>query len=149
MQPRTCLERRQHAEEVFGRQHGQVWVATARESTPHLIPMSYAALGTRIILCTSPSSPTGKNLAASRTVKAAFGTTDDLVLVTADVAESYPRDEAPAEVRQQFSGQADWDPTTTQGEFSYFVLHPSRIDVWGPQVENDGRQVMREGEWLC
>lgn len=131
------------------RPDGHAWVATAHESVPHLIPMSYAALGTRIILCTGTTSPTGRNLAACPEVKLAFGRTDDLVLVTATVAQAHPSGQAPQPVQQQFATQADWDPLAVEGEFTFFLLEPSRIDVWGPQSENAGRQVMRGGAWLC
>lgn len=149
MEPRTCAERRRHAEDVFRREHGQVWIATARESTPHLIPMSYAAIGSRILLCTGTTSPTGRNLLSNPQIKAAFGTTDNVVLVTAHVGGAYPVADAPIEVQRQFSGQADWDPLTVAGEFTFFVLDPVRIDVWGPQSENAGREVMRDGQWVC
>ena len=151
MTVRSCQERRQHVEEILAREDAHVWVSTAdaRGARPHLIPMSYAALDGRVLLCTSPASPTGRNLLQTRTAKLAFGQTDDVVLVTAGVESCAPWDQVPQAVREQFASQSDWDPSAAEGDFHGFVLAPDRIDVWGPQEENEGRNVMRAGEWRC
>jgi hypothetical protein len=57
-------------------------------------------------------------------------------------------DAAPPEVGGLYARQADWDPRSANGQFTYLFLRPDRIQVWREENEIAGRTVMRRGEWL-
>src|SRR5689334_9196346 len=63
-----------------------LWVASASAGgSPHLVPLSFDWDGTELLLATARDSPTGKNLATSRTVRLALGDTRDVTLIEGDV----------------------------------------------------------------
>ncbi|HOF62913.1 MAG TPA: pyridoxamine 5'-phosphate oxidase family protein [Dermatophilaceae bacterium] len=152
MTVRSAQERRAHAERVFRHQEGHVWVATANGGgRAHLVPFSYAWIPEGIVICTSPTSQTARNLRETSTAKLAFGATHDVVLVTGRLAEVIDRGAGSdtAVLDDVFATQSDWDPRTSSGVFSYFVIGLRQVDVWGPEEEHADRVVMRSGEWLA
>lgn len=129
--------------------HSDAWVATAAASgDAHLVPLSFAWDGHRVILATAEATPTARNIVATARARLALGTTRDVVLVHARLAESVAVQEASGEVAEGYAGQADWDPRTAEGLYVYLLLEPRRILVWREVNEIPGRTVMRDGEWL-
>ena len=63
------------------------WVATADKATgtPYLVPLSFLWDVTTILLATTASGPTGRNLQAGGTVRLGIGPTRDVVLVEGTV----------------------------------------------------------------
>ena len=56
-----------------------LWVATASaDGAPYLVPLSFDWDGEALLLATSSDSPTGRNLAAVRTVRLGLGVTRDV-----------------------------------------------------------------------
>ncbi|MGD8151346.1 pyridoxamine 5'-phosphate oxidase family protein [Ornithinimicrobium sp. Y1694] len=150
MPPRDCQSRKAHALAHLARERAHVWVSTASpRGLPSLIPMSYAVLNGRVLVCTGAGSATSRNLQAGSTVRLAFGQTHDVVLITGRAEAHHAVAEAPAEIRDQFARQADWDPQLTEGDFRYFVLEPRTVAVWAQIEEHDGKTVMKDGVWTC
>jgi hypothetical protein len=67
--PRSRAERRRDTE-LRLRRDVDVWVASASaEAAPHLVPLSFDWDGEALLMATQTESPTGRNLAATRTVR--------------------------------------------------------------------------------
>ena len=63
-----------------------LWVASASaDGVPHLVPLSFDWDGATILLSTPRDSPTGRNLAASRSARLGLGETRDVTLIEGDV----------------------------------------------------------------
>jgi len=63
-----------------------IWVATAHGDQPHLIPLSFAWDGVRIILATPSSSPRARNAALGGRIRAALGPPRDVTVFDAATA---------------------------------------------------------------
>jgi len=144
-------QRREDALAMLRAERSDAWVATASTSDggeAHLVPLSFAWDESRVILATAEATPTARNLLATGQARLALGTTRDVVLVHARLAESVPVREAGAEVADGYAEQADWDPRGAEGQYVYLLLEPRRILVWREVNEIPGRTVMRDGVWL-
>src|SRR5580704_10958743 len=81
---RTVSERR--ADTVGRLEHdADGWAATANAGRPHLVPLSLAWDGARVILATPADSPTARNAAASGDISLALGTSRDVTIIQAAV----------------------------------------------------------------
>jgi len=147
-EPRSGPERKAHALAVFDAVDGDVWVATASAAgVVHMVPLSYAWDGARLIIAIEPTSVTARNLQETRRARLGFGPTRDIVLVDAklDGVQSGPSGD---EVAKIYARQADWDPRQETNAYAYFVLRPVRIQAWREANELAGRTLMRDGVWL-
>lgn len=145
LRARTLSERRQAALEHL-QSNTNLWLATASDGRgPHLIPVSYWWDGARLTTATSEDSRTMRNLRAQPRVRAAVGSTGDVLMIDATAA---------------IVAAADIDPTAADGYarasgvprsmpgFVYIQLVPERMQVWKGPAEFSGRTVMRAGVWL-
>jgi len=125
------------------------WVATAGEEggTPYLVPLSFLWDGATLLVATEASSPTGRNLQASGRVRLGIGPTRDVVLAEGTV-EVVPAAELPDEVGDAFAAKTGFDPRRLAAPYLYFRIHPGRIQAWREANELEGRELMRDGEWL-
>jgi Pyridoxamine 5'-phosphate oxidase len=142
---RTLAERRAAALERL-RSNSNLWLATASDGRgPHLIPVSYWWDGVRLLTATFEGSRTLRNVRAQPTVRAAVGSTGDVLMIdaTATIVAADDVDEAAAEGYAQASGV----PRSAPG-FTYVQLAPERMQVWKGPAEFSGRTVMRAGVWL-
>ena len=116
--PRPGSQRRRDTERRL--EHDvDLWVASAStDGLPHLIPLSFDWDGTALLLSTPRDSPTGRNLAATRTARLGLGETRDVTLIEGDV-----------EV------------------LAIDALPPRRIQAWREVDELAERELMRDGEW--
>jgi flavin reductase (DIM6/NTAB) family NADH-FMN oxidoreductase RutF len=124
-----------------------VWVATASATgRPHLVPLSLAWVGERVIIAVDESSLTARNLTASGEARLAVGPTRDVVMIDAvlERAVGVAADEA---LGASYVAQADWDPRRSPG-YGFLVLRPVRIQAWREVNEIVGRDLMRDGRWL-
>jgi hypothetical protein len=124
-----------------------VWVATASATgSPHLVPLSLAWVGERVIIAVDESSVTARNLAASGEARLAVGPTRDVVMIDAvlERAVGVAADEA---LGAAYVAQADWDPRRSPG-YVFLVLRPVRVQAWREVNEIVGRDLMRDGRWL-
>lgn len=145
IQARTLAERRAAALEHL-RSNSNLWLATASDGRgPHLIPVSYWWDGARLLTATFEGSRTLRNVRAQPRVRAAVGSTGDVLMIDAKagVMAVADVDETAAEGYARASGV----PRSTPG-FTYVQLVPERIQVWKGPAEFSGRTVMRAGVWL-
>jgi hypothetical protein len=123
-----------------------VWVATANGGQPHLVPLSLAWDGARVILATPSASPTARNAAASGEVRLALGTSRDVTTVEAS-AEVVPCADAPDPVARCYATRTGWDPRHEDVPHVYLIVTPRTIRAWNSLAEIIGRTIMRAGLW--
>ncbi len=124
-----------------------IWVASAHEGRSHLIPLSFAWDGARIILATPSDSPTARNAARSGSVRLGLGTTRDVTIFEAET-EVVPCREADEAVADCYRSRTRWDPREEEVEHSYLIATPRTARAWRDVPELEGRTILRSGRWL-
>jgi hypothetical protein len=138
---RDTLDRLQHDVDA--------WFATADPAgLPYLVPLSFLWDGRALLISTARTNPTARFLEATGKVKVALGPTRDVVLIDAEVRETIPAAEIPAEVGDAFAARTGFDPREQRGSYPYFRLVPLRIQAWREVNELAGRDLMVDGKWL-
>ena len=128
---------------------GDLWLATAdRTGKPHLIAVSAWWDGDDLVVATTGSSRTARNLAPGSDVRLAAGTPADAIMIDAEVVEKVPAGDA-GMVAEGFSRAVGWDPREVGEGWVFFRLRPSRIQAYRGYDEVKGRDVMRGSEWLA
>ena len=124
------------------------WVATADagSGTPYLVPLSFLWDGSTVLIATPSSSPTSRNLQASGKVRLGIGPTRDLILIEGTVHAVAARELRDA-VGDAFAVKTGFDPRTLKS-YTYFRIHPQRIQAWREANELAGRDLMRGGQWV-
>jgi hypothetical protein len=149
MQARSTEQRRADALEMLDRPGVDGWVASASPGgEAHLVPLSLAWTGERLILAAEGEARTTRNLSASRACRVGVGATRDVVMIDATVELVVSCGEASTAIADAFAGQADWDPRQDGEAYVFIVLQPTRIQVWREVDEIAGRTIMRRGEWV-
>jgi hypothetical protein len=134
---------------VFEAHEADAWVATASaEGGVHMVPLSYAWDGERLIIAIEPASVTARNLQETGRARLGFGPTRDIVLVDATLDGVRQTGASPDEIGEVYAAQADWDPRQEANAYAYFILRPVRIQAWREANELSGRTLMRDGVWL-
>jgi hypothetical protein len=125
------------------------WVATAdaESGTPHLVPLSFLWDGQALLFATFASSPTGRNLQATRQVRLGIGGTRDVVLIEGTV-ETLPTESVSPQTGDAFAAKTGFDPRRPNSPFRYYWVTPMRIQAWREENELAGRLIMRDGKWL-
>ena len=145
--PRTPQQRRQ---DTLDRLEHDVdaWVATAdaASGTPYLVPLSFLWDGGTLLVATPSSSPTSRNLRATGKVRIGIGPTRDLVLVEGTVGQIMAAAEVPDELGDAFAAKTGFDPRQLSG-YSYFRIHPRRLQAWREANELTDRELMAGGQW--
>lgn len=125
-----------------------IWIASASGSgTPHLVPLSLAWDGERILVATPSNTPTARNAADTRMVKATLDSADDVVLIDA-TAEVIDFASADSSLVDAYVARVGWDPADEGGDWSLLVLTPATIRAWRGVGEISGRTIMKRGSWL-
>ena len=125
-----------------------VWVSSASPAgAPHLVPLSFDWDGETLLMATPADSPTGRNLAATRTVRLGLGHTRDVSMIEGDV-DVLEMDALPAERGDRFAARTGFDPRTLKQRYCWFLVSPRRIQAWREVNELPQRDVMRDGRWL-
>src|SRR3712207_3203480 len=108
--PRSPAQRRRDTE--FRLTHDKdVWVASASaDGAPYLVPLSFDWDGEAMLMATPTDSPTGRNLAASRTVRLGLGHTRDVSIIEGEVVEVLEIDALPQERGERFAARTGFDP---------------------------------------
>lgn len=133
------------------------WVATAdADGGPWLVPLSFVWDGERLLLSTTGSSPTGRNLAAGGgAIRIGIGETRDVVLVegtvdgTVDGVTGIAPADLPASIGDRFAVTTGFDPRTLGPAWRYYWVRPVRVLAWREANELSGRVLMRDGRWLA
>jgi hypothetical protein len=123
-----------------------VWVATASNSQPHLIPLSLAWDGAHVIMATPLASPTARNGAASGHVRLALGPSRDVTIIDA-TAEVVPCADAPDSIADCYATRTGWDPRLDNEPHVYLIATPRVMRAWNSVAELSGRTIMRGGQW--
>lgn len=123
-----------------------VWVATARGDTPHLIPLSFLWDGARLLLATPDSSVTARNLRATGRARLTLGTTRDVVVIEG-TAQSLPLAAVPPATADAFAARTGFDPRRSAARMAFIWITPTRIQAWREENELQGRELMRDGMW--
>jgi hypothetical protein len=125
-----------------------VWVATAsEEGAPYLVPFSFDWDGEALLMATPVDSPTGRNLAASRTVRLGLGQTRDVIMIDGEV-EVLEIDALPRERANRFVDHTGFDPRALATSYRWFRITPRRVQSWREANELPDRELMADGRWL-
>jgi hypothetical protein len=146
MAPRPGAERRRDSEHRLAHDV-DLWVSSASPGgAPFLIPLSFDWDGEALLLATPAKSPTGRNLAATRTARLGLGATRDVTMIDGDV-EVLEIDALAPEQGDRFAARAGFDPRPLTA-YRWFRITPRRIQAWREVDELEGRELMRDGRWL-
>ena len=86
--PRSRAQRRRDTEHRLTHDI-DVWVATASaDGAPYLVPLSFDWDGEALLMATPTDSPTGRNLAATRSVRLGLGHTRDVSMIEGESSAS-------------------------------------------------------------
>lgn len=147
-QPRSTAERQADVRARLSAPVADCWVATASpDGGPYLVPLTMAWFDERIILATSRTSPTARNLAAHGRARVGLGPTRDVIMIDAVLEETIPVASAGA-VGAAYAEQSDWDPRSAGESYVFLVLRPRVVQAWREVDEIPGRTVMKGGAWL-
>ena len=110
------------------------------------MPLSFDWDGRVLLVATPPDSPTGRNLAATRTARLALGHTRDVSMIDGDV-EVLEIDALPDQLVNRFVARTGFDPRAQSTPYRWFRITPRRIQAWREANELAGRELMRDGRW--
>ncbi|MEU3192591.1 pyridoxamine 5'-phosphate oxidase family protein [Streptomyces sp. NPDC006992] len=145
--PRTRARRRRDTEHRLG-SDVDVWVASASpDGTPYLVPLSFHWDGEALLVSTPAGSPTGRNLAATRTARLGLGPTRDVTMIEGAV-EVLELDALPRERADRFAARTGFDPRVSAASYRWFRITPRRVQAWREENELRGRELLRDGAWL-
>ena len=126
-----------------------MWVATASATgTPHLVPLSLAWDGSRLLVATPSETPTARNAIQSGVVKASLDGADDVVLIDATV-EVIDFSSADSELVDAYVKRVGWNPADEDGDWSLLLITPVTIRSWNGIGETTGRTIMKRGRWVA
>jgi hypothetical protein len=146
-QPRSGAERRRDTEHRLTHDI-DVWVASASaDGGPYLVPLSFHWDGETLLVATPTDSVTGRNLAATRSVRLALGLTRDVSMIDGDV-EVLEIDALPRPRGDRFAARTGFDPRALTTPYRWFRISPRRIQAWQEVDELSGRELMRDGRWV-
>ena len=145
--PRSRLQRIQDT--LHRLEHDvDAWIATASaDGAPYMIPLSFLWDADTVLISTPASSPTSRNLMATGKVRVGIGPTRALVLIEG-MALALADDDVSPELGDQFAEKTGFDPRELKTPYRYFRIRPIRIQAWREADELNGRDLMRNGEWL-
>jgi Pyridoxamine 5'-phosphate oxidase len=147
-QPRSRAERRRDTEHRLAHDV-DVWVASASpDGVPYLVPLSFDWDGEALLVATPAESPTGRNLAATRTVRVGLGLTRDVTMIDGEV-EVLEIDALPREQGDRFAVRSGFDPRELTTPYRWFRILPRRMQAWREVDELSDRMLMRDGRWLA
>jgi hypothetical protein len=146
-EPRSRAQRRRDTEQRLTHDV-DLWVATASaEGAPYLVPLSFDWDGEALLVSTPAASPTGRNLAATRTARLGLGDTRDVSMIDGDV-EVLEIDALSQERGDRFVARTGFDPRALDTPYRWFRICPRRIQAWREVNELLDRELMRDGRWL-
>jgi hypothetical protein len=147
-EPRDRVQRRDDTEQRLAHDV-DVWVASAStDGAPYLVPLSFDWDGEALLLATPVTSPTGRNLAATRVVRIGLGLTRDVTMIegSVEVLEMSALSQAQGD---RFAARTGFDPRALGSSYRWFRITPRRIQAWREVEELADRELMREGIWLA
>jgi Pyridoxamine 5'-phosphate oxidase len=125
-----------------------LWVASADDSGhAYLVPLSYYWDGATLTIATPRASRTAVNLVRAGRARVALGPTRDVVIIEGRV-EAIPIG-TDTGLEDAHAAATGFDPRTLAEEYVYLRITPHTIQAWREANELEGRQLMRNGEWLA
>ena len=101
-----------------------IWVASASpDGAPYLVPLSFDWEDGRLLVATPTDSPTGRNLAATGTVRLGLGHTRDVTMIEGEV-EVLELEALPRERADRFAVRTGFDPRTLTTPYGWFRGDP-------------------------
>jgi len=144
---RTVEQRKADTQAALNAQR-DLWLATADPTgKPHLIAVSAWWDGNHVIIATTATSRSARNLEANGMARLALGAPDDVIVIDAAVADRGKVDDA--KLAAGFAAAVGWDPREITGDWVFFRLTPARIQAYRGYDELEGRDVMLVGRWLA
>jgi hypothetical protein len=127
-EPRSRAERRRDTERRL-RRDVDVWVASASaEAAPYLAPLSFDWDSKALLMATLIESPTGRNLAATRTVRLGLGHTRDVAMIDGEVEvleiDALPQERVIGSSRAPASIRVSWARPTAGSGFRRAASRP-------------------------
>jgi hypothetical protein len=145
--PRSRAQRRRDTERRLT-YDVDAWVAsTSPDGAPYLVPLSFDWDGEALLMATPADSPTGRNLAATQSVRLGLGPTRDVSMIEGDV-EVLEIGALPQERGDRFAARTGFDPRALATPYRWFRISPRRIQAWREVNELSDRELMRDGRWL-
>ena len=145
--PRPRAQRRRDTEGRLAHDI-DLWVASASgDGVPYLVPLSFDWDGEALLVATPADSPTGRNLAATRTVRLGLGPTRDVSMIDGEV-EVVEIDALPQDQGDRFAARTGFDPRAEATPYRWFRIRPRRVQAWREANELSDRELMRDGRWL-
>ena len=147
--PRTRAQRRADVIAQLEGHEADAWVATASPAgVAHLVPLSFSWDGWVIVLAVEASSPTVRNVTATRRARLGIGPTRDVAIIDVELAAVVAVAGAPTALADQYATQTAWDPRLERGDYVFLSLRPRRIQAWREADELRDRLLMQDGDWL-
>jgi hypothetical protein len=145
--PRPRAQRRRDTEHRLNHDV-DLWVASASaDGAPYLVPLSFDWDGKALLVATPTDSPTGRNLAATQTVRLGLGHTRDVSMIDGEV-EVIEIDALRQEQGDRFAARTGFDPRAEDTPYRWFRISLRRIQAWREVNELPERELMRDGRWL-
>lgn len=120
------------------------WVSTASpDGTPYLMPLSFLWTDGTLLLSTSRTNPTARNLRANPRLQLALGEVRDVIHITG-TAEPVEVTDTEGEA---FAAKAGFDPRPLQN-YPFFRVTPTKVQAWREVNELKDRVLMDDGLWL-
>jgi len=142
--PRSPAERRADVERTLIKER-HLWLATAGDGRPHLVPLAFVRNGDELLMISKRGNRTVANLRTNPFARASLGDPSDVVIVEG-ATELVEPDAIPEEIRALFA-RLPLNPDRVP--FAIAIrLRPSRIQAWRHFGEMAGRTLMADGRWL-
>lgn len=103
--------------------------------------------GVSLLLATASAGPTGRNLRATGRARLGLGPTRDVVIVEG-VVDAVAAHDLPEEEAELFAAKTGFDPRRRRTPYTYYRIHPRRVQAWCGADEHEGRELMRDGRRL-
>ncbi|HZX05141.1 pyridoxamine 5'-phosphate oxidase family protein [Kribbella sp.] len=120
------------------------WIATASlDGTPYLMPLSFLWTDGTLLLSTTRTNPTARNLIANPQVQLTLGEVRDVIHITGTVALT----DVTATEGAAFAAKSGFDPRPLPN-YPFFRVTPTKIQAWREVNELKDRVLMEAGHWL-
>ncbi|MFC6157122.1 pyridoxamine 5'-phosphate oxidase family protein [Kribbella jiaozuonensis] len=141
--PRPLPERKQDMLRRFA-EDVDAWVSTASlDGTPYLMPLSFLWTADTLLLSTTVTNPTARNLQANPQVQLTIGEFRDVIHITGTAAITEVTDVE----GESFATKAGFDPRPL-ANYPFFRVIPTKIQAWREANELKDRVLMNDGVWL-
>ena len=100
-----------------------------------------------LLVATSTTSPTDRNLALTQAARLALGPTRDVSMIDGHL-EVVEIDALDRQRAARFARRAGFDPRMLATPYRWFRIAPRRIRAWREANELAGRDLMGDGRWL-